>query len=193
VARCVVALYRGGEETAMPDDLYQRDVFAWAAAQADALRRLGAGTRSNEIDWENVIEEIADVGNNRLDSVRSFLRLALTHAMKCAAWPESLSRRKWRNEILVFLDEARVRVTRSMLPAIDITDLHRKARRTVLNHRMPRPPRPLPETTDLTLDELLDESLDIDALIVRLGPPAGLTPGIAPAAPPHDMIPLEGR
>jgi len=155
----------------MPDDLYHRDIFAWATEQASALRRLSSGARANDVDWENVIEEIADLGTNRLDSVRSFLRLALTHAMKCAAWPESLSRRKWRNEILIFLDEARDRATRSMHASVDLTDIHRRARSTVLNHRMPRPPRALPEATDLTLEELLDPALDVDALIARLGPP----------------------
>ena len=35
---------------------------------------------------------------------------------------------------------------------------------------MRRPPRALPATIDLTLAELLDESLGADALIARLAP-----------------------
>lgn len=156
----------------MPDDLYRDDIVAWSAAQAGALRRLRDGERANDLDWDNIIEEIEGVGGSQRDSVRSFLRLALLHAMKAAAWPESLSRHKWRNEIRVFLDEARDRITPSLRNGIVLAELHRKARATVLDHRMPRPPRPLPATTDLTLDELLDEALDIDSLIARLGPPA---------------------
>ena len=44
------------------EDLYEHDVVAWAQAQAqaqaEALRRQSA----NEIDWDNVAEEVGDVG-----------------------------------------------------------------------------------------------------------------------------------
>ncbi|WP_431270933.1 hypothetical protein [Dankookia sp. P2] len=48
--------------------------------------------------------------------------------------------------------------------------MHRRARRLLLDLDMRRPPRPRSETTDLTLAELLDESLGADALIARLAP-----------------------
>ena len=45
------------------DDLYVRDVAAWAERQADLLRRLARGEQSNDQpDWPNIAEEIEDVG-----------------------------------------------------------------------------------------------------------------------------------
>jgi hypothetical protein len=46
-----------------------------------------------------------------------------------------------------------------MAQAIDLAELD-----------MRRPPRPLPETADLSIAELMDESLGADALIARVGP-----------------------
>ena len=46
-------------------DLYDTDILAWSDRQADLLRRMAAGERVNDqVDWENVAEEIQDMGNN---------------------------------------------------------------------------------------------------------------------------------
>jgi len=39
-------------------DLYDADILLWSERQANALRRRAV----NEIDWENIAEEIADLG-----------------------------------------------------------------------------------------------------------------------------------
>jgi hypothetical protein len=154
----------------MPDDLYTRDILAWSAAQADRLRRVAAGERVNDLDWERVIEEIESVGNSQVDAVGSLLMQAIVHALKIVAWPGHGATRKWRNEIEVFLDQARARFTPSMAQRLDPVAIHHRARRLVLRLDMGRPAAPLPETTDLTLAELLDESLGAAALIARLAP-----------------------
>jgi hypothetical protein len=44
------------------------------------LRRLSAGKPVNEQpDWENIIEEVSDVGRNSLRACRSLLIQALLH------------------------------------------------------------------------------------------------------------------
>ena len=44
-------------------DLYDTDAVTWAEQQAALLRRIAAGERVNDqVDWENVVEEIEDVG-----------------------------------------------------------------------------------------------------------------------------------
>jgi hypothetical protein len=59
-------------------DLYD-DVLLWSERQAALLRRMAAGERVNDqVDWENVAEEIEDVG-------RSSLRLSVTAAPGVAA------------------------------------------------------------------------------------------------------------
>ena len=40
--------------------LYGRDYYAWVQAQADALRE----RRIEDVDWENVAEEIEDLGKS---------------------------------------------------------------------------------------------------------------------------------
>ena len=46
------------------EDLYEHDVVAWAQAQAQAQAQAEALRRqsTNEIDWDNVAEEVGDVG-----------------------------------------------------------------------------------------------------------------------------------
>ena len=50
-------------------NLHETDTVLWAERQADALRRHAY----NEIDWENVAEEIEDVGNRHRDRIKSRL------------------------------------------------------------------------------------------------------------------------
>lgn len=59
---------------------YEADILTWSEHQADLLRRLAAGERVNDqIDWENVIDEVGDVGRNTLRACRSHLLQALLH------------------------------------------------------------------------------------------------------------------
>ncbi len=154
----------------MPDDLYHRDILAWSIAQAERLRRVAAGERVNDLDWENVIEEVESVGRSEARSVASLLTLALLHALKVVAWPDHMAARKWRNEIGIFRIQARARYSPGMAQVLDVADIYGSARRGVLDLDMRRPPMPLPDATDLTLADLLDESLGAEALIARLKP-----------------------
>src|SRR3712207_3023583 len=60
--------------------LYDADILLWSEQQADLLRRLARGERVNDaVDWENVIEEVGDVGRSEFNSVASLLEVGLTH------------------------------------------------------------------------------------------------------------------
>ena len=48
----------------MSEASYKDDVLAWSRAQAAALRRRDAG--HDVLDWDNLAEEIEDVGNSIL-------------------------------------------------------------------------------------------------------------------------------
>jgi hypothetical protein len=69
-------------------DLYDTDVAAWAEQQAGALRRRAA----NEIDWDNVAEEIADVAASQKREIRRRLRVICEHLLK---WRHHRQRRWW--------------------------------------------------------------------------------------------------
>lgn len=155
----------------MPDDRYHHDILAWSDAQAQRLRRLAAGERVNDVDWEHVIEEIEDLGKSQLQSVESLLLQAFIHGLQSAAWPDHMAGRKWRNEMRVFLTDARRRFQPGMARAIDIASIYRDALQTVLDLDMRRPPAALHRTTDLTVAELMDHSLGTDAFMARLATP----------------------
>lgn len=65
---------------------YETDGYAWAMEQADALRRRS----TNEVDWDNVAEEVEDVGKAISRELRSRLEILLLHLLK---WRYQPSRR----------------------------------------------------------------------------------------------------
>lgn len=95
----------------MADDLYQRDIVAWAEAQAEALRKRSA----NEIDWENVAEEVGDVGGNIVRACESQVINILAHFLKIAFSGASEPQKHWRKEIGGF----RIELDRDLTPTID--------------------------------------------------------------------------
>lgn len=70
-------------------DLYDVDILAWSARQAELLRRVARGERVNDadLDWPNIIEEIESVRRSELRAVRGLLFQAFVHDLKAKAWP----------------------------------------------------------------------------------------------------------
>ena len=143
----------------MPDDLYDRDSLAWSQRQAGLLRRHAAGERVNGIDWDHVVEEIADVGLSQLNAVQSYLGLILLHLLKLHFWPDDPSCRHWRNEVVAFQVRARRRFAPSMRQKIDVEALYQDAMRDAgnLDHDTP-PMRAAPADCPVSLDDLLSSA-----------------------------------
>ena len=74
------------------NDLYDDDILTWSEQQAELLRRRSV----NALDWDNLAEEIEDVGRSQLRAVESHLVQALLHDLKVAAWPLSRDVPHWR-------------------------------------------------------------------------------------------------
>jgi hypothetical protein len=138
-------------------DLYDTDTLIWSERQAALLRRRAAGPLVNDadIDWSNVAEEIEDVGSNRLHAVESLLVQALRHMLKADAWPMSRDAPSWRADAVDFRQQARRRFVPSMRQKIDIASLYADARRALPTMMEGQAPLPLPDTSPVTLDELL--------------------------------------
>ena len=134
-------------------DLYGADILLWAEHQADALRRRA----SNEIDWENVAEEIEDVGRNQLRAVASHLVQALLHDLKAEAWPLARDVAHWRAEARGHRDDAREAYSPSMKdrPELQVDRLYRRALRRMPDTNDGEEPLPVPDACPVTLDELL--------------------------------------
>ena len=153
----------------MPDDLYHTDILGWSKAQAERLRRVAAGERVNDLDWEHVIEEIEDVGKSQLDAVRSLFTLAIVHVLKAAAWPDHSAARKWRNEAVNFLLQARQRFEPGMAQHVDAAELYADALAAVRSLDMRRPAGRLPEAVALAPSDLADRAFGPGQLLARVG------------------------
>lgn len=96
----------------MSEALYKEDVLAWSRAQAAALRRRETG--HNALDWDNLAEEIEDVGNSILWGCESQVENILEHMLKIeyVRSPDSIP--GWRREIRAFRKPLRKRMTRTI-------------------------------------------------------------------------------
>ena len=110
-------------------DLYGDDILLWSEQQAEALRRRAA----NELDWDNLAEEIADVGSARLHTVESLLVQALRSMLKAEAWPLSSAAPSWWADAIDFRQQARRRFVPSMRQRIDVAGLYVDAIRALPN------------------------------------------------------------
>ncbi|TCZ62917.1 DUF29 family protein [Roseicella aquatilis] len=153
----------------MPDYLYDTDILAWSRAQAARLRRIAAGERVNDVDWDHVIEEVEEVGRGQLAAVRSYLELAMLHALKIAAWPDHAAVPHWEAEIANFMVQATSRFEPGMQQHVEPGALYHRALRALRKIPMHGPaPLPLPRTIDITSAELRDEEFGAADLLDRI-------------------------
>jgi len=104
-------------------ELYLKDSYAWALAQAEAMRRRDFGA----VDWENVIEEIEDLARSDARRLRSQYARTIQHLLKLQyrhpgetdpirGWKHSIE--DARTEIHKILDDShRLKATRHGLLA----------------------------------------------------------------------------
>jgi Domain of unknown function DUF29 len=82
--------------------LYDDEVLLCSERQAALQRRMAGEGVNVQVGWENVAEEIEDVGCSSLRACWSELLHALLHDLKAKAWPLSrdaptgIPRRGWR-------------------------------------------------------------------------------------------------
>ena len=140
----------------LSEPLYDVDILLWSEQQAELLRHRSA----NALDWDNLAEEIKDVGLSQLHAVMSHLRLALLHDLKAEAWPLSRDVPHWRAEARNHRIDARQRYSPSMAQRIDVEKLYRQARRGMPETIDEALPLPVPESCPVTLAELLSEETE---------------------------------
>jgi hypothetical protein len=73
--------------------LYQEDFYVWTRRQAECLR----ARRYDELDLENLIEEVAELGDTAKKSARSRARTILEHLLKLQHSPAVGPRAGWRD------------------------------------------------------------------------------------------------
>ncbi|MFZ4408141.1 MAG: DUF29 family protein [Paracraurococcus sp.] len=156
----------------MDGTLHDRDCYTWTREQAAALRRL-AETRANldaALDLPNLIEAVEDLGSEQVEKVRSHLLLVLEHVLLIAHAPQSTAVNHWRGESRVFRRNALRPYRPSMRRLIEPElDGEWRVAAEAAGDKLGQALR-VPAACPFTLDELLDESLTLDALLSRVVP-----------------------
>lgn len=144
----------------MADDLYHRDIVAWAQAQGEALRRRSA----NEVDWDNVAEEIETLGRSETRAVESHVENILRHLLKIEFSGLSEPQRGWRAEVRAFRKALRRDLTPALaarLPA-ELGKLYDSAREDLLieHEKAGEPPPAYPDACLYLWDDVFGRGED---------------------------------
>jgi hypothetical protein len=139
---------------------YQGDFYNWTQEQAAAIRRVAAGhVKASEIDWENVAEEIANLGRSELRAMESALVRIIAHLLKLQYSPAVESRECWQVSVDLHRDDLHrlKRDNPDLLCRIDLAGIYVSARRVANKNTQKRDSRQistLPERNPFTLDQI---------------------------------------
>jgi hypothetical protein len=145
--------------TLPPAELYEEDFYAWTQDQARELRRLRELRPNVPLDLEHLAEEVAGLGKEQRNALRSWTVQIMTHLLFLTHSPAREPRHGWENEI----GRARTEVELRMTPTLR-RDLQRNrlklyalaARRTRERlNRYGESATALPETCPYSLDKIL--------------------------------------
>ena len=84
----------------MKSDLYEQDYYLWIEKTISLLEN----RQFSDLDLDNLIEEISDIGKSQRQSLKSYLTRLLEHLLKLVYWESELeyNQRGWKNEIRNF-------------------------------------------------------------------------------------------
>ena len=81
------------------DTLYETDFVTWTERQAEALRAAARAGSNLPVDWENLAEEVKDLGSEALHQIQSLTRQVVLHLLKLACSPADQPRAGWVGEV----------------------------------------------------------------------------------------------
>ena len=145
------------KETAKP--LYEDDFYVWAREQGALLR---AG-RYEELDLQNLIEEVDDLGISLYRSVRSRVRTIIEHLLKLEHSPAKDPRSLWQDTIAVQRADLEDDLTASLRARIEaeLPKQYERARaaavRALRRHNEQAAADALPATCPYTLDQIVGD------------------------------------
>jgi hypothetical protein len=141
--------------------LYEEDFFVWSQKQASLLR----ARRFDELDLENLIEEVEDLGGALERSVRSRARAVMEHLLKLQHSPAKDPRLGWRETIRTQRSELLNDLTPSLRRhlADSLSDVYERARHDteglLRDHGEHAAADALPATCPYTLDQITGDWL----------------------------------
>lgn len=93
-----------------PRDLYETDYLAWSEQQAALLRARGA----NALDYDNLAEEVEDLGKAEFHGCESRVERIIEHLLKLEFVGSERDQPHWRGEIVEFRSQLDRRLTRTI-------------------------------------------------------------------------------
>ena len=142
-------------------NLYDEDFYVWAQNQAQLLRE----KRFDELDLENLIEEVEDLGGALERSLRSCARAFMEHLLKLQHSPAQDPRSGWRATIRTQQSELLNDLTPSLRRhlADDLAELYARARHdaegSLSDHGEHDAADALPASCPYTLDQITGDWL----------------------------------
>ena len=134
--------------------LYDIDDYLWIIETVRLLKE----RRFNELDVDNLIEELDDLGQERKNQVKSLLKQIIIHLLLLEYCHNEYERnyRHWQGEILNFRDQLNDRMTKNFHNHLyeNLSIIYKKARKYV---SVKSGLETFPEECPYTLEELLDE------------------------------------
>lgn len=145
--------------TQAPPTLYENDYHLWVE---ETVKHLKAG-EFQAIDWENLIEEIADLSKRQRDKLNSLVTRLWEHLLKLAYWQteRAYNAAKWKSEIINFRLQINDLIADSpslkpLLSQIHEKTYHNARKKIIVLTELP--PTLFPQTAIATLEQLLDEN-----------------------------------
>jgi predicted DNA-binding ribbon-helix-helix protein len=139
-----------------PANLYDRDYYNWLKQTALSLRK----REFDQLDMENLIEEIEDMGRSEKRAIESNLRVVLLHLLKWKYQPQQRSG-SWRGSIA----EHRIRIRKALqdspslknyLPEV-FAETYQDAIK-IASQETGLEPETFPTSSEWTLQQVLDEA-----------------------------------
>jgi hypothetical protein len=89
--------------------LYEIDDYEWLLTNIELLKQ----GKFNDVDLENLIEELADLGNEKKNAVASLLEQIIRHLLLYQYWTEEteINGHHWQAEIVSFRNQLKRRLT----------------------------------------------------------------------------------
>ncbi|GAB4242009.1 MAG: DUF29 domain-containing protein [Stanieria sp.] len=132
---------------------YEEDYYLWTQTMVERLKNKDY----LNIDWDNLIEEIEDMGKSQKRAVESLLLRLTEHLLKLKYWKIERERNKkhWQSEVVNFRVLLRKRLKESPSLKNNLAEMYEEI--LLDSRRSMSKLFDLPEQIELTLAQVLDE------------------------------------
>ncbi len=137
--------------------LYEIDDYLWLQETLKLLKN----NDFNNLDLENLIEALEELGKNSFNKVRSLLRQIIVHLLLLEYWQEEyeINYRHWMGEIIAFRDDLNNNLTTTLNNKLnqELESVYNVAKRLVIQ-KTGLDKKQFPDRCPYSLEQLLDDS-----------------------------------